>query len=80
MKPEKTLIEAHNYLVYIADALYAVSQQFSIDRQDKVTLAKYADDLLSYSKAIEKIRNNISVKEQMKQKELEDELEDIQEK
>jgi hypothetical protein len=76
MKSTKTLTEAHNYLVYIADALYSVSQQFSVDRSDRVMLEKFSQDLFAYSKSLEILKNNIFNKEQMKKKE----LEEIQEK
>lgn len=73
MKPNKTLSEAHNYLVYIAEALNSVSKQFSVDREDKISLQKCAEDLYEYSKEVEQLKNNIEEKEKMKKKELEDE-------
>lgn len=71
MKPTKTIEEAHKYLIYISDALYNLSQKFSIDKQDRTTLETYASHLLEYSKRLEHLKNNMAMKEQMKKNELE---------
>jgi hypothetical protein len=53
MKPNQTLDEAHKYLLYIAEALYNVGSTFHIDKQDKVVLEKYVNDLAEYAKGTE---------------------------
>lgn len=77
MKPNQTLSEAHNYLVYIADALFNTSRSFSMDKQDRISLEKYAEDILAYSKGLEKLMKNMEVKEQMKKKEIDEQEEQM---
>ena len=72
MKPLSTLDEAHKYLFYIADALYNVSSSYRIEKVDKVVLEKYANGLAEYAKGIEKLKNNMEMKEEIKRKELEE--------
>lgn len=71
MNSNQTLTEAHNYLIYIADALHSVSQKYSIEKQDRVILEKYAEDLIAYAKSLDKLKNNMILKEKMKKEELE---------
>lgn len=73
MKPLNTLDEAYKYLLYIADALANVSNGYKIDKQDRIVLEKYANDLAEYAKGIEQVKNNIEMKEEAKKKELEEE-------
>lgn len=72
MKPNQTLDEAHKYLLYIAEALYNVGSTFHIDKQDKVVLEKYVNDLAEYAKGIEQIKKNMVMKEEMRKKDLEE--------
>jgi hypothetical protein len=73
MKPIKTLDEAHKYLLYIADALWNVGSTFHIDKQDKVALEKYANDLAEYAKGIEQVKKNMLMREETKRKDLDEE-------
>ena len=73
MKPTSTLDEAHKYLLYIADALANISNGYKIDKQDRIVLEKYANDLAEYAKGIEQVKNNIVMKEEAKKKDLEEE-------
>lgn len=73
MKPLNTLNEAHKYLLYIADALANVSSGYKIDKQDRIILEKYANDLAEYAKGIEQVKNNIVMKEEVRKKEMEGE-------
>jgi hypothetical protein len=73
MKPQQTLDEAHKYLLYIADALWNVGSTFHIDKQDKVVLEKYANDLAEYAKGIEQVKNNMVMKDETRKKEMEEE-------
>ena len=75
MKPTPILNEAHKYLLYIADALANISNGYKIDKQDRIVLEKYANDLAEYAKGIEQVKNNIEMKEEAKKKELEEEEE-----
>jgi hypothetical protein len=77
MKPIQSLDEAHKYLLFIADALYSVSSSFHIEKQDKTTLEKYANDLAEYAKGIETIKNSMVWKEEMKQKMIEEEQDNL---
>jgi hypothetical protein len=72
MKPINTLDEAYKYLLYIADALANVSSGYKIDKQDRVVLEKYANDLAEYAKGIEQVKNRILAKEEAKKKEMEE--------
>ena len=72
MKPIQSLDEAHKYLLYIADALWNVGSTFHIDKQDKVVLEKYANDLAEYAKGIEQVKKNMVMKEKMRKKEMEE--------
>lgn len=71
MKPIQSLNEAHKYLLYIADALANVSNGYKIDKQDRIVLEKYANDLAEYAKGIEQVKNNIEMKEEAKKEEFE---------
>jgi hypothetical protein len=73
MRPIQTLDEAHKYLMYIADALYNVGSTFHIDKQDKVVLEKYANDLAEYAKGIEQVKKNMLAKDEFKRKDLDEE-------
>jgi hypothetical protein len=73
MKPLSTLNEAHKYLLYIADALANVSSGYKIDKQDRIVLEKYANDLAEYAKGIEQVKKSIVMKEEAKREELEEE-------
>ena len=73
MKPLSTLDEAHKYLLYVADALANVSNGYKINKQDRIVLEKYANDLAEYAKGIEQVKNNIVMKEEAKKKEMEEE-------
>lgn len=75
MKPLSTLDEAHKYLLYVADALANVSNGYKINKQDRIVLEKYANDLAEYAKGIEQVKNNIEMKEEAKKKEIEEEEE-----
>jgi len=72
MKPEKTLDEAHQYLLYIADTLWNVGSSFHIDKQDKVILEKCANDLAEYAKVVDQVKNRMRAKEQMRKEEIEE--------
>lgn len=72
MKPEKTLDEAHQYLLYIADALWNVGSSFHIDKQDKVILEKCANDLAEYAKVVDQVKSRMRAKEQMRKDEIEE--------
>ncbi len=80
MKPNKTLSEAHNYLVYVAEALESVSNQFNIDRNDKISLKKCAEDLYEYSKVVEQLKQRMEAKEQAKKKEIEEDEQTLDKK
>ena len=73
MKPISTLDEAHKYLMYIADALWNVSSTFYIEKQDKVVLEKYANDLAEYAKGIEQVKRNMLARGEAKKREIEEE-------
>jgi hypothetical protein len=73
MRPIQTLEEAHNYLIYIADALYALSKKYSVDKMDRVVLEKYAEGIIDYSKGLEQLKVSMEMKEQKKKKEIEEE-------
>jgi hypothetical protein len=68
MKTNQILDEARKYLLYAADVLHSSSQNYSIEKQDRIVLEKYASDLFDYSKGIEQLKNHIIVGEQQKKK------------
>jgi hypothetical protein len=68
MRSDKTLDEARKYLLYVADALQSVAQSYSIEKQDKEVLQKFADDLFGYSKGLEQLKNRMVYGEQQKKK------------
>ena len=68
MKPNQTLDEAHKYLLIISDALHGLAQAHSVDKQDRITLEKFATDLFEYSNGIEQLKLHITAKEEAKRK------------
>lgn len=68
MKANQTIDEARKYLLYVSDALHAVAETHSIDREDREVLNKFSSDLFEYSNGLEQLRNNIIAREQTKRK------------
>jgi hypothetical protein len=68
MRSDKALDEARKYLLYVADALHSVAQSYSVEKQDKEVLQKFADDLFGYSKGLEQVKNRMLYGEQQKKK------------
>jgi len=71
MKPISTLDEARKYLIYVTEALYSVSKLHSLDKQERMVLEKYSEDLFQYADGLEQVKNIIAAKEQKKQNDLE---------
>ena len=69
MKSIQTLDEVQKYLMCLADALDNQSRSFSIDKQDRVILEKYAEGLYEYYKGLEQLKNNMISKEEKKMEE-----------
>lgn len=76
MRPNKTLKEASQYLLYVAEALHSVSNQFRIDKSHKLLLENYAETLLKFSENIEKIKMDMDSKDQQRKKEIEESVEE----
>ena len=68
MKANQTIDEARKYLLYVSDALHAVAESYSVDKEDRITLDKFAADLFQYSNGLEQLKNGMVSKEQLKKK------------
>lgn len=73
MKPTRVIEESNSYLISIADAIYRLSTQFSVDKRDRDMLEHYADSLMDIKKNLENMKNNWAYKQEMEKKELEKE-------
>lgn len=71
MRPIKVIEESNKYLVSIADYIYRLSTQFSVDKRDRDLLEHYADDLMNIQKNLETMQNNW-LKKQKLEKELDE--------
>lgn len=73
MKINQTLNEVQKYLIYIADALYNLSESYRLDKTDRNLLAKYAEDIAVCEENIKHLKNSLIMKEEMKKKTIEEE-------
>src|SRR5579864_3322888 len=63
MRPTQTLDEARKYLFYVSDALNGVASSYGVGRHERDLLAKYASEILEYSKNLDKLKIHLDAKE-----------------
>jgi hypothetical protein len=76
MRPIKVIDESSRYLISIADSIYRLGNQFSVDKNDRYLLEQYADELMGIQKKLESIKNNWLMKQQMEKELIEKEIEE----
>jgi len=69
MRPIKVIDESSRYLIAIADSIYRLGNQFSVDKNDRYLLEQYADELMDIQRKLESIKNNWVMKQQMEKEE-----------
>ena len=81
MKPVKVIEESNQYLISVADYIYRLSTQYSVNKMDRDLLEHYADEILGIQKNLENMKNNWIWKQEMEKKMDEEQIEkDIKQK
>jgi hypothetical protein len=68
MRPIKIVEESNRYLMSIADSIYRLSTQYSINKADRDILEHYADSLMEIKKSLERMRDSWIWKQEMEKK------------